>query len=365
PAAERSATSTPAPTSPSGPTIRTTSTSTPPAAAACWAGPSPASPRSGGSTSATGTASARSSSDASPRGWSAAGRRGSTRSSSTTSRAMRTGRACRSRRARSSCSTRRSPTWRTPAVSPSRSRTTSSRSPSCCRTSTWPSTSSARNSTSAMRSRRSSRPARLCSRSSTGRRVPPRALRPTPRAGTPRSRRSTSSTCRGRRVSDDPDGSAELAPDVVPGVLLARRLEDLLGPVVLDHVARPPAVGGVDVQEGGHIGDPLRLLQVVGDDGDRVAALQLPHQLLDPPGRDRIGRRAARLHEQHRRLGGDRAGNAQALLLAARQGQRALVQLVLDLVPEGGATQCLLDLLGHVPAVPVQAEPERHVAIDA
>src|SRR5262249_38957819 len=83
-----------------GPPTRTPSTPAPPAAAACWAGPSPASPRSGGSTSATGTASARSSSDASPRGWSAAGRRGSTRSSSTTSRAMRTGRACRSRRAR-------------------------------------------------------------------------------------------------------------------------------------------------------------------------------------------------------------------------------------------------------------------------
>ena len=41
------------------------------------------------------------------------------------------------------------------------------------------------------------------------------------------------------------------------------------------------------------------------------------------------------------------------------------VQLVLDLVPQRGAAQRLLDLLGHVAAVAVQPQAEGHVAVDA
>ena len=38
--------------------------------------------------------------------------------------------------------------------------------------------------------------------------------------------------------------------------------------------------------------DARRLLHVVGDDDDRVLALQLGHQVFDPAGRDRVERRS-------------------------------------------------------------------------
>ena len=53
---------------------------------------------------------------------------------------------------------------------------------------------------------------------------------------------------------------------------------------------------------------------------------------------------AARLvHQQHLRLDGDRAGDAQPLLLAAGQAGARLAQPVLDLVPQVGAAQRALD----------------------
>ena len=47
------------------------------------------------------------------------------------------------------------------------------------------------------------------------------------------------------------------------------------------------------------------------------------------------------------------------------RARAALVQLVLDFVPEGGAAQRLLDLLGLVALEAVEPQAESHVAIDA
>src|SRR5262245_51561580 len=76
-------------------------------------------------------------------------------------------------------------------------------------------------------------------------------------------------------------GSAELAGDVFLRELLARAREHILGRPGLDEVARAAALGDVYREEGGDVGHALRLLHVVGHDGDRVVFLELQHQLLD------------------------------------------------------------------------------------
>jgi hypothetical protein len=55
------------------------------------------------------------------------------------------------------------------------------------------------------------------------------------------------------------------------------------------------------------------------DDDDRVVLLELEHEVLDMRGRDGIERRAWLVHQDHLGLDRDRAGDAQALLLTARQ----------------------------------------------
>src|SRR5579872_88254 len=86
-------------------------------------------------------------------------------------------------------------------------------------------------------------------------------------------------------------GSTELAADVVLRVLLPRPFEDLLRVAELDEVAGAAALAGIDVEEAGLVGDALRLLEVVRDDGDGVLALQLQHQLFDLAGGDGVQRR--------------------------------------------------------------------------
>ena len=73
--------------------------------------------------------------------------------------------------------------------------------------------------------------------------------------------------------------------------------------------------------------------------------LQLGDQVLDRQRRDRVERRAGLVHQQHLGLDRGRAGDAQALLLAAGEPGAGLVEPVLDLVPEVGAAQGLLDHL--------------------
>src|SRR5215470_18502041 len=129
--------------------------------------------------------------------------------------------------------------------------------------------------------------------------------------------------------------SAEAAGDVVLGPPVRGRGEHLARGVELDHLA--------EIHEGGVVRDPRRLLHVVGDDGDGVIVLELVDQLLDLGGGDRVERRTRLVEQDHLRLDRDGAGDAQALLLAARQAQVVGRELVLDLVPERGAAQRLLD----------------------
>ena len=106
---------------------------------------------------------------------------------------------------------------------------------------------------------------------------------------------------------------------------------------------RPGLPAADEVEERGVLRDPGGLLHVVGDDHDRVVALELVDQVLDRRGRDRVERRAGLVHQQHLRLDRDRAGDAQPLLLAAGEAGAGLVQPVLDLGPEVRAAQRPLD----------------------
>ena len=81
---------------------------------------------------------------------------------------------------------------------------------------------------------------------------------------------------------------AELAPDILLSQLFARRFEYLGCFPHLDQVTRSPAVRDVDPKKCGKIGDARCLLHVVGDEHDRVLVLQLLHEFLDAPCRDRV-----------------------------------------------------------------------------
>src|SRR6188472_1918807 len=79
---------------------------------------------------------------------------------------------------------------------------------------------------------------------------------------------------------------AEASGDIVLRPPVRRVGEDPGGAVVLDQhaVAAGAVLAHLDAEERGHVGHPRRLLHVVGDDRDRVLALELVDQVLDPRG---------------------------------------------------------------------------------
>ena len=77
-----------------------------------------------------------------------------------------------------------------------------------------------------------------------------------------------------------------------------------------------------------------------------------------------IERRGRFVHQQNLRPHGERPGDAQALLLPAREGQRRLVQAVLHFVPQRRVLEAFLDAMRQVCPVAshaVDADAVRHV----
>src|SRR5712691_1548841 len=136
----------------------------------------------------------------------------------------------------------------------------------------------------------------------------------------------------------------ESAGDVILGPLVPRVGEHIPRDAELRQLAQE--------QEARVVRHAGSLLHVVSDDDDGIGGLQLEHQLLDLRRGDGIERRARLVHEEHVRLDGDRPGDTEALLLAAREAERRVAQAILDLVPEGGRPQAALDDPGQVVAVP-------------
>src|SRR5215470_17381307 len=140
-------------------------------------------------------------------------------------------------------------------------------------------------------------------------------------------------------------GSAHPAADVSLGPVVARVLEELGGPVVLDERARAGVALGIDEyrEERGAVADPRGLLHVVRDDHDRELRPDLLHQVLDGARRDRVERGSRLVHEDDVRLDRERAGDAEPLRLPAGQAQAGVAEAVLHLVPQRGLAQRALD----------------------
>ena len=88
----------------------------------------------------------------------------------------------------------------------------------------------------------------------------------------------------------------------------------------------------------------------------RTAACTRRNSVLQPPAGDRVDRRERLVHEQHRRVGGERARDADALALPAGQLRRVAVAVEGRVEPDE-----LEQLVGAGPAAgPVPAEQRRH-----
>src|SRR5215469_7196734 len=149
-------------------------------------------------------------------------------------------------------------------------------------------------------------------------------------------------------------GTPTVSAEFAANVLLGMR-KHFLRVAIFHEIAGAPASGGVDVEETGFIGHALRLLQVVGDDGDGVAFFELQHQFFDPAGGDRVKRRTGLIHEEDLRVGSNSSRDAKSLLLAARQSQGVVVEFIPDLVPKGCTLESLLNLLRLAPLVIVDS----------
>ena len=114
-----------------------------------------------------------------------------------------------------------------------------------------------------------------------------------------------------------------------------------------------------EVHERGVVADSSRLLHVVSHDQDRVLASQVVDEVLDLAGRDRVEGRARFVEQQHFRVAGDRASDAEPLLLTAGQTEAALVETIFDFVPECRAAESPLADFGEDLFVPLTIDAER------
>ena len=95
--------------------------------------------------------------------------------------------------------------------------------------------------------------------------------------------------------------------------------------VLLEHAA--------DVEDGDAVGELDRLVDVVGDEDDRLAhpALQVEQLVLQAGPHDRVDGAVGLVHQQDRRVGGQRPGHADPLLLPAGElGRVAREQLGIE-----------------------------------
>src|SRR6266404_1911213 len=165
---------------------------------------------------------------------------------------------------------------------------------------------------------------------------------------------SSSWKCRAMAASALPEPTG----DVVFRPLVAGGREHLLGDPELYQLA--------EQEEARPLRDARGLLRVVGDDRDRQLLLEIVDQLFDLGGGDGDERRARLVHQEDLRIHREGAGDAEALLLAAREAHPGLVQIVLHLVPQGRVAERPLHLLlqPRLPAHPREPESGRHVVAD-
>src|SRR2546425_2161463 len=139
--------------------------------------------------------------------------------------------------------------------------------------------------------------------------------------------------------------SASGAPSATPFVLRPAALSEPPGDVTfcqrlfgsLEELSRRADLDDMtQVHEGGRLRDASGLLHVVRHDDHGIVLFQVKDEVLDLRGCDRVEGGARLVHEDDVRLDRERAREAEALLLATRETRAALVERVLDLIPEGG-----------------------------
>src|SRR5437870_4211289 len=99
--------------------------------------------------------------------------------------------------------------------------------------------------------------------------------------------------------------STEPSRDVVFRLFLRRAGENSASGVEFNQLA--------EIKERGEIGDARGLLHVVGNDDNGVILLQFQNQVLDFRRRERVEGGSRFVHQQHLRLHGQGAGDAEAL----------------------------------------------------
>ena len=137
--------------------------------------------------------------------------------------------------------------------------------------------------------------------------------------------------------------SSEPAVDVVGGARVGRVLEDArsVGPLS----TMPPGVP-CSARKNAPAAETRAACCMLWVTMTIVTSVpQLGDGLLDPAGRGRVERRARLVHQQDLGPDGQRPGDAQPLLLAAGQRAARPVEPVLDLVPQPGLRQAVLDQL--------------------
>src|SRR5690606_41389719 len=75
-------------------------------------------------------------------------------------------------------------------------------------------------------------------------------------------------------------------------------------------------------EKGRLVGDPGRLLQVMGDDDDGELLFKRENEILNPAGGDGVQRRARLIHQQHLGAYRQRPRDAEALLMPDRKSTR-------------------------------------------
>ena len=161
-------------------------------------------------------------------------------------------------------------------------------------------------------------------------------------------------------------------------VLQAGEREALEGPVGADEVGHE-VVDRVGQEIGGrrelhqppvaHDGDPVGhlhgLVDVVADEDDGLGngPVQAQEVVLQPLAGDRVDGRERLVHQHHRRVGRQRAGEADALLLAARELGRVAARELVGVEPDQ------LQQLADAAAGPLLVPPEQlrhggHVGAD-
>src|SRR3546814_14282685 len=81
----------------------------------------------------------------------------------------------------------------------------------------------------------------------------------------------------------------------------------------------------------------------MGEEEDRIVRTKYGDQYREPCGGERIERRARVVDEDDFRRNGNRAGDAQPLLLAARKAGAGFLQAILHLAPQAGLLEACLN----------------------